>query len=183
MVSRLEHLVFGRCCRRSFAVPVPSISRTERKTASHFLLFISAGSPHTVCSYCVSHRLLQAVSHHLVDICAGVGPLPVWSLHLQNCSSDYRRHGTSHRGKWVWTVLGSDGEYTFILKDNFRILQPRPCFPMFPFQRDNWRRNVLKLVQYSPSLSVTKITVFDINLRRWILDQFQNFLFPVVFLK
>lgn len=30
MVSKLEHLAFGRCCHRSFAVPVPLISRTER---------------------------------------------------------------------------------------------------------------------------------------------------------
>ena len=35
------------------------------------------------------------------------------------------------------------------LKDNFRILQPRSYFSMFPCHRDSWRQNVLKLVQYS----------------------------------
>lgn len=62
-------------------------------------------------SHCVSYWLLQAVSHHLMDVCAGLGPLSVWSFHLQNSTSDYRGHGTSHCGKWVWTTLRSDGKY------------------------------------------------------------------------
>lgn len=41
MVSKPEHLVSGRYSHQSFAVLVPLISRTERKTASYFLY----GSP------------------------------------------------------------------------------------------------------------------------------------------
>lgn len=49
-VFKLERLVFGRCCHRSFAAPVPLISRTERKTAFHFLTLVSIL---TVCSHSV----------------------------------------------------------------------------------------------------------------------------------
>lgn len=38
MDCKLEHLVFGHCFHRSFAAPVPLISRTERKIACPLLL-------------------------------------------------------------------------------------------------------------------------------------------------
>lgn len=36
-----------------------------------------------------------------MDIRVGTGSLPVRSLHLQNCSTHHRGHGTAHSGKWV----------------------------------------------------------------------------------
>lgn len=110
MASKLEHLASGRYCHLSSAVPAPLISRTERKIAP-----VSHHCPLVVtCSDCI--WLLQPVPHHFMDLRAGIGTFSVWSLHLQNCTSDYWRHGSTHGGKWVWITL--KGHYII----------PAPCF-------------------------------------------------------
>lgn len=107
MGSKLEHSASGRYSHLSSAVPVPSISRIERK-----MVPVSNHHPRLTGSDCV--WLLQAVSHHLMDLRAGIGTFSVWSLHLQNSSSDYWCHGASHSGKWVWITLKDHGEiYNF----------------------------------------------------------------------
>lgn len=102
--SKQEHLVSGHCCRQLSAAHAPLTFRTKRKISSipallcqfmHSLLheqsFMFYGS--------YLSPLLQALSHHPVDICAGSGTLPVWSLHLQNGTSDHWHYGTSHCGE------------------------------------------------------------------------------------
>lgn len=103
MGSKLEHSASGLYCHLSSAVPAPSISRIERKMAP-----VSHHRPLLTGSDCV--WLLQVVSHHLMDLRAGIGTFSVWSLHLQNCSSDYWRNGATHSGKWVWITLKDHGE-------------------------------------------------------------------------
>lgn len=101
MGSKLEHLASGRYCPPSSAVPAPLTSRTERKIAPVSLLH----SRVFTCPNCPWRWLLQALSHHVMDLCAGIGTFSVWSLHLQNCTSDYWRHGTAHSSEWVWKKL------------------------------------------------------------------------------
>lgn len=100
MASKHEHLASGRCSRQSSAVPVPSTSTTEREMDSLCSLWLRL-ELFLVWSYSASDWLPQALSHHAVDVCAGLGSLPVRSLHLQNCTADDRGYGTSNCGKWV----------------------------------------------------------------------------------
>lgn len=71
--------------------------------------------------------LLQALSHYTVDIRAGLGSLPVRSLHLQNCTADDRSHGTSNCGKWVYVRLSTVGSETRTQAKSFMSGAIRTC--------------------------------------------------------
>ena len=66
--------------------------------------------------------------------------------HTQECS---QTHPQIHRGLLATPRGNTFNSNQVELKENFRILQPRPYFPLFVCQRNNWRQKVLKLVQYS----------------------------------